>query len=147
MAESPRAEAARTVEIKKAPEPKKAPEKIAKHPPAPPAPEKIAKATPRAQPVDPYAMPAERPRADPAALYRTGLQQYAHGDTAGALATFRGSLLNNPGFAPTWRGIGLVYEKMGNKGQARAAFKRYLELAPTAGDADQIRDRMDRLGS
>jgi regulator of sirC expression with transglutaminase-like and TPR domain len=36
---------------------------------------------------------------------------------------------------------------MGNKGQARAAFKRYLQLAPTAGDADQIRDRMERLGS
>jgi hypothetical protein len=120
------------------PEPKKAPEKVAKRPP-----EKIAKA----QPVDPYATTTERPRADPAAAYRAGLQQYAHGDTAGALATFRGSLQSNPGFAPTWRGIGLVYEKMGNKGQARAAFKRYLQLAPTAGDADQIRDRMERLGS
>ncbi|HEY0988221.1 MAG TPA: tetratricopeptide repeat protein, partial [Kofleriaceae bacterium] len=124
-AEPPRAEPARTVE-KKVPEPKKPPQ-ITKRPPAP---EKIAKA----QPVDPYAMPAERPRADPAALYRTGLQQYAHGDTAGALATFRGSLQTNPGFAPTWRGIGLVHEKMGNKKEARAAFRRYLELAPTAGD-------------
>ena len=141
-AEPPRAEPPKTVE-KKAPEPKKPPQ-IAKRPPAP---EKIAKATPRAQPVDPYAIPTERPRADPAALYRTGLQQYAHGDTAGALATFRGSLQTNPGFAPTWRGIGLVHEKMGNKKEARAAFRRYLELAPTAGDADQIRDRMERLGT
>jgi hypothetical protein len=141
-AEPPKPEPARAVE-KKPPEPKKPPEKAVKHPPAP---ERVAKANPRAQPVDPYAAP-ERPRLDPSAAYRTGLQQYAHGDNAGALATFRGSLSSNPGFAPTWRGLGLVYEKMGNKGQARAAFKRYLQLAPSAGDADQIRDRMERLGS
>jgi hypothetical protein len=30
---------------------------------------------------------------------------------------------------------------------ARLAFKRYLQLSPGAGDADQIRDRMERLGS
>jgi serine/threonine-protein kinase len=96
--------------------------------------------------VDPYATP-DKPKLDPAAAYRTGLQQYARGDTAGALATFRSSLSSSPGFAPTWRGLGLVYEKLGNKSQARSAFKRYLQLAPTAGDADQIRDRMDRLGS
>jgi regulator of sirC expression with transglutaminase-like and TPR domain len=57
------------------------------------------------------------------------------------------SLSSNPTFAPTWRGLGVVYEKLGNKGQARAAFKRYLQLAPGAGDADQIRDRIDQLGS
>jgi hypothetical protein len=130
----PRPETAKAVDAKKPPE-------KAKH-----LPEKVAKATPRAQPLDPYAAPEQR-KVDPAVAYRTGLQQYAHGDTAGALATFRGSLATHPGFAPTWRGIGLVYEKMGNKGQARAAFKRYLQLAPTAGDADQIRDRMERLGS
>jgi Flp pilus assembly protein TadD len=78
--------------------------------------------------------------------YRTGLQQYTRGDTTGALATFRSSLSSNPGFAPTWRGLGLVYEKLGNKGQARAAFRRYLQLAPSASDAGQIRARLDRLG-
>mgnify|MGYP001546403603 CR=1 FL=1 len=31
------------------------------------------------------------------------------------------------------------------KEQARAAFKRYLQLAPSAGDAEQIRGRMERL--
>jgi tetratricopeptide (TPR) repeat protein len=108
-------------------------------------PDKLAQARPttKAQPLDPY---AATPAVDPAAAYKTGLQQYARGDTAGALATFKGSLSSNPGFAPTWRGIGLVYEKIGNKGQARTAFKRYLQLAPDAGDADQIRDRMERLG-
>jgi hypothetical protein len=142
-AEPPKPEPAKAVDARKPSETKKPPDKAVKHPPAP---EKIAKPSSRAQPVDPYAVPETR-KTDPSTAYRTGLQQYAHGDTAGALATFRGSLATNPGFAPTWRGIGLVYEKMGNKGQARAAFKRYLQLAPTAGDADQIRDRMERLGS
>jgi serine/threonine-protein kinase len=145
-AELPRADAAKAeparLEAKKPPEPKKPADRPARRPMSP---ERIAKAAPRAQPVDPYA--PERPRVDPAAAYRTGLQQYARGDTAGALATFRGSLAGSPSFAPTWRGLGLVYEKLGNKSQARQAFRRYLQLAPTAGDADQIRDRMERLGS
>jgi tetratricopeptide (TPR) repeat protein len=110
------------------------------------APERVARASPKAQPIDPYGAP-DKPRADPAVAYKAGLQQYARGDTSGALATFRGSLSSNPGFAPTWRGLGLVYEKLGNKGQARSSFKRYLQLAPGASDADQIRDRLERLGS
>jgi serine/threonine-protein kinase len=57
----------------------------------------------------------------------------------------RTSLAANPSYAPTWRGLGLVFEKLGEKDQARAAFKRYLQLAPSAGDADQIRARMERL--
>jgi hypothetical protein len=138
-----RPEPTRPLGAKKPPEPKRLPDRPVRRPLPP---DRIAKTTARAQPVDPYGA-SERTRVDPAAAYRTGLQQYARGDTAGALATFRGSVANNPGFAPTWRGLGLVYEKLGNRGQARQAFKRYLQLAPTAGDADQIRDRMERLGS
>jgi hypothetical protein len=106
-------------------------------------PERIAKAPTRGQPVDPYAAPASK--MDPATAYKTGLQQYVRGDTAAALATFRASVATSPGFAPTWRGLGLVYEKQGNKAQARVAYRRYLQLAPTADDAGQIRDRMERL--
>ena len=72
---------------------------------------------------------------------------FARGDSAGALASLRVSLASNPSYAPTWRGLGLVFEKMGEKDQARSAFKRYLQLAPSSGDADQIRNRMERLGS
>ena len=149
--ELPRAEPkkldAKKLDAKKPSEPKRQPDRSLKRP-APP-PEKVAKATPKAQPIDPYAAPPvdKQPKADPAAAYKTGLQQYARGDTTGALSTLRTSLSSNPTFAPTWRGLGLVYEKLGNKGQARSAFKRYLQLAPDASDADQIRDRMERLGS
>jgi Flp pilus assembly protein TadD len=109
-----------------------------------------AKGPARAQPVDPYATPSGPPQPeaalDPATAYRTGLQQYARGDTIGALSTFRTSLSGAPTFAPTWRGLGLVYEKLGNKVQARSAFRRYLQLAPTASDAAQVRERLERLG-
>ena len=67
--------------------------------------------------------------------------------TTGALASLRTSLAANPNYAPTWRGLGLVFEKLGEKDQARAAFKRYLQLAPSASDTEQIKSRMERLGS
>ncbi|MBS1118375.1 MAG: serine/threonine protein kinase with repeat [Deltaproteobacteria bacterium] len=97
------------------------------------------------KPVDPYA--PQPPKLDAAAAYKTGLQQLVRGDTAGALTTFKSSLATDPGFAPTWRGIGLVYEKLGKKSQAKTAFRRYLQLSPNAGDAEQIRDRMEKLGT
>ena len=124
--------------------------------PAPePPPEKVEKQpapSGDAALIDPYASspassaPSET-RPDPAAALRTGMQQYMRGDNAGALATLRASASANPVYAPTWRSLGLVHEKLGNKGMAKLAFKRYLQLAPDAGDADQIRDRMERLGS
>jgi tetratricopeptide (TPR) repeat protein len=117
------------------------------------APERVAHAT-RAQPEDPYGPPVAGPpgppdaaRSDPETIYRTGLKQYLHGDNAGALATFRALAASNHSFAPTWRGLGLIYEKLGKKAQAREAFRTYLRLAPGADDADHIRDRLEHLGS
>ena len=124
---------AQRAEAAKNPPPKKEPRK--KEP-------KVVAAT-NAAPVDPYAAP----KTDPAAAYKTGFQQYVRGDTSGALATFKGAQSANPGYAPTYRGLGLVYEKMGNKTAAKLAFKRYLQLSPNAGDAEQIKDRMEKLGS
>ncbi len=95
------------------------------------------------KPVDPYATPDF----DPAAANRSGLQQFARGDTAGALATLRGSLASSPSYAPTWRSLGLIFQKLGERDQARAAFKRYLQLAPGADDAEQIRGRLEQLGA
>jgi serine/threonine-protein kinase len=89
----------------------------------------------------------DKQRVDVEAAYRAGIQQFAHGDTSGALTSLRTSLAGNPNYAPTWRGLGLVFERMGEKDQARAAFKRYLQLSPNAPDAEQIRGRLERLGS
>jgi predicted RNA polymerase sigma factor len=49
------------------------------------------------------------------------------------------------GYAPAWRVLGQVYKKLGEKGQARAAFQRYLSIAPGAADAPQIRDQIKSL--
>lgn len=100
------------------------------------------------RPIDPYvAAPEKTPKTDPAVAYKTGFQQYVRGDTTGALTTFKDSLSASPGYPPTWRGLGLVYEKMGQKAQAKKSFLRYLQLSPKAGDAEQIRTRMEKLGS
>ena len=100
---------------------------------------------------DPFATqhPPENPppKVDAEAAYRQGVQQFARGDTGAALQQMRASIASNPEYAPAWRGLGLVFEKMGEKDQARSAYKRYLKLAPSANDADQIRNRMERLGS
>jgi serine/threonine-protein kinase len=76
-------------------------------------------------------------------VYRTGLQAWVHGDTKTALASYKRVIQANAGFAPAWRGMGLVHEKLGDRAAARAAFQKYLQIAPTAGDAASIRARID----
>ena len=78
--------------------------------------------------------------------YRQGLQLFMRGDSSGAAKALRGSLAANPNYAPAWRALGLVFEKVGDTDQARTAFKRYLQLAPNASDAQQIRNRLEKLG-
>ena len=130
---------------KATPPPKTEPPKVAKAEPpktAPPKtePPKVAKSEP------PKAATAPRAsNADVETAYKAGLMKFARGDTNGALASLRTALAGNPNYAPTWRGLGLVFEKLGEKDQARAAFKRYLTLAPGAGDSEQIKARMERL--
>ena len=79
------------------------------------------------------------------ALFRTGMQAYAKGDTKGAIVSFRHALQIDAGYAPAWRALGLVHEKLGEWGHAKTAFQKYVELAPTAPDAAQIRERIGSL--
>jgi tetratricopeptide (TPR) repeat protein len=113
---------------------------------------KRAKTT-SAVPIDPYADPAPAPTpapkkptvAEAELAYRNGVQLFARGDANGALTALKTSQLGNPGHAPTQRALGLVYEKLGRPDLAKAAFKRYLKLAPKAQDAAIIRARIDKL--
>src|SRR5262249_39346863 len=78
---------------------------------------------------------------DPDQLFKQGVQAYVKGDAKTALGLLlkaRGVAPNN---APTWRVLGQVYEKLGDRGAAKNAFLRYLSLSPTAADAGQIRQR------
>ncbi len=87
----------------------------------------------------------KRPAANAAALAKEGIQAFVRGDTKVALQSFNRAKAANPSYAPTWRGLGMVHEKLGNRGAAKAAFQRYLILAPSAGDAAQIRARLANL--
>jgi regulator of sirC expression with transglutaminase-like and TPR domain len=76
-------------------------------------------------------------------MFRTALQAWVHGDTKTALASYKHVLQANPGYSPAWRGVGLVYEKLGDRPAARAAFLKYLQLSPGAADAAGIRARLE----
>jgi regulator of sirC expression with transglutaminase-like and TPR domain len=82
---------------------------------------------------------------DPEQSYRSGVRRFATGDTIGAKAAFEGVIAANPRHAPSWRALGFVYEKRGDRTRARTAFARYLTLAPNARDARTIRGRLERL--
>ena len=76
-------------------------------------------------------------------VFKAGLQAWVRGDTRTALASYKRVIQSNAGFAPAWRGLGLVHEKLGDRVAARTAFQKYLQLAPGAGDAASIRARID----
>ncbi|HEY5936547.1 MAG TPA: tetratricopeptide repeat protein, partial [Kofleriaceae bacterium] len=78
-------------------------------------------------------------------LYATGLDQLRRGEPKAALGSLTGARRASPRFAPTWYGLGLVHEKLGNKAAARAAYERYLELAPNAANAAQLKTRIAQL--
>jgi serine/threonine protein kinase len=92
--------------------------------------------------------PSHKPPPPPVnaeAMFKQGLQAFVKGDNKAALAALQKAKGAKPGFAPTWRVLGQVYEKLGDHSAAKTSFQRYLKLAPSASDADQIRARIDRL--
>lgn len=101
------------------------------------------------EPVKPAAEAVKRarPRIDANAAYRASLQQFTRGDTVGAVSSLQALLASQPAHSPSWRTLGVLYEKLGEPARARDAYREYLRLAPDDGDALQIRERMARLGS
>ncbi len=83
-----------------------------------------------------------RPKADPTALYRSGISAFVVGDNKTAMVQFRRAIAASPGFAMAWRGLGMAHERLGDTRSATAAFQRYLQLAPNASDAATIRGKI-----
>ena len=77
--------------------------------------------------------------------YNVGNSKLFKGDYNGAIASYRQALVLYPGFAAGHKGIGLAYEKLGNKAKAVQAIRTYLSAAPGASDARQIRERIAAL--
>ncbi|MEO8841696.1 MAG: protein kinase [Kofleriaceae bacterium] len=76
-------------------------------------------------------------------LFQKALQAYVKGDLKTALALLKTAKATSPGHAATWRLLGQVYKKLGDHAQAKAAFTRYLVLAPNASDAATIRHEVE----
>lgn len=70
-------------------------------------------------------------------------RQAAAGFEEVALASYRRAIDVDPGQPEAWRGLGLVLQRKGADGEARGAFRRYLELAPEASDAAHVRALLD----
>jgi predicted Zn-dependent protease len=76
---------------------------------------------------------AQRRPADAAAL------------TARARAAYERAATLDPALAEPHRQLGVLYYQMGARGQARAAWQRYLDLSPDAADAPRIREYLSGL--
>jgi hypothetical protein len=115
--------------------------------PSAPASEPTAR-PPRRHPAAPRPAAPPRPAAEKInaeEVYREGLQAWIRGDGKTGLALCKRVIQASPNFAPPWRVIGLIYEKSGDRANARNAFEKYLQLAPGAPDAPGIRERLDAL--
>ena len=135
-----------------APTPAPAPPRTATPSPSPPptptppppiaTPAPVPGPAPTATPTRPKT-PAAPPPDNAEALYRQGVQAFVRGDVHGAFTLLQKAKAARPSYAPTYRALGNVYEKLGDHAQARSAFQRYLALAPNASDAASVRQRLD----
>jgi eukaryotic-like serine/threonine-protein kinase len=95
----------------------------------------------RAQPPRSPSKPADRASAEE--LVRTGTQAFVLGDVKSAMVSFRKAIQVNASYAPAWRCLGLVHAKQGERAAARNAFQKYLQLAPNAENAAEIRAKLE----
>ncbi len=103
------------------------------------------KRVPRVRPRRPRVDPATR-RAEARTLYREGARLFVQAQGNAAKAKFHKALRVLPGYAPAYRGLGLVYQQQKRRGSAVRMLRKYLRLAPNARDAASIRKRIKQLG-
>jgi len=92
-----------------------------------------------------HVRPPPPPRVDAEEMVQKGLQAFVKGDAKGALALLQKAKGAKPGYAPTYRVLGRVYKKLGDNGNAKKAFQKYLALSPNAPDAATIREELKKL--
>ncbi|HEY5935416.1 MAG TPA: tetratricopeptide repeat protein [Kofleriaceae bacterium] len=97
------------------------------------------------RPATPTAPPPDKPTGSATALTKSGTDLYIAGKFAEAEAAFKQALAIDATHAPAHKGLGFVYQRLGNKAKAIASLERYLELRPSASDAAAIRRRIDEL--
>jgi tetratricopeptide (TPR) repeat protein len=71
---------------------------------------------------------------------------YMHkGDVDAAIDRFQDAILAKPGYALPFRMLGEAQEKKGMKKAAIKSYSRYLDLYPSAEDADKVHKQIDKL--
>lgn len=67
------------------------------------------------------------------------------GNLAAAKGRYKDATLYDPGSAEGFEKLGEVAERLHDFATARDSYAKYLELAPTAKDADAVKKRMEKL--
>jgi tetratricopeptide (TPR) repeat protein len=122
------------------------------HPaPAPSAnPNASANPTPPANPAPhPTARPsqADMARAVAEAQVRRGDAELEHSRYESAIEEFQTALANDANLAVAWRGLGIAHLMLHDEEAARKAYEKYLQLAPAAPDARDIRKAIAELNA
>jgi eukaryotic-like serine/threonine-protein kinase len=119
--------------------------------PSPPTPAPTARAAPAAaasaklRPNEPAPTLAPVDRERSKQLTQQGTTALVQGRIPEAIGLFREATLVFPNNATAWRGLGLANERLGRRPEAAEAYRRYLRLAPRAGDADSVHGRIASL--
>src|SRR6188474_1470626 len=92
------------------------------------------------------AAPAAAPAPSADALYREGTSLYLKGQLADAKKKYEAALAQNSRYPAAHRGLGFVYQRLGDRAKALKHLKRYLELAPGARDAAEVKKKIESLG-
>jgi serine/threonine protein kinase len=80
------------------------------------------------------------------ALYHEGVSLFVKGELLAAQLKFREALELAPGYAPAYRGMGMIHQASGQKKQAARAYREYLRLSPRARDRAEIEARLQQVG-
>ncbi|CAN5687813.1 hypothetical protein BH11MYX3_BH11MYX3_29710 [soil metagenome] len=101
-------------------------------------------------PPAPTPTPVPRERIKPAGsedeLYKKGTAAYLAGQFSTAESAYKQALSINRGYAPAHRGLGFLYQRMGETAKALQSLRTYLKLTPNATDGAAIRKRIQQLG-
>jgi serine/threonine protein kinase len=97
-------------------------------------------------PPDQPARPGTSARKRAEALYQEGVGLFVKGELLAAQLKFREALELAPGYAPAYRGMGMIHQASGQKKQAARAYREYLRLSPRARDRAEIEARLQQVG-
>jgi hypothetical protein len=130
-----------------APEPAPAPAPEPAPTPPAPSPTPPTKAAPTPAPTAPLPEPTGSPAERATEHLRRGRAALERSDAATAVRDFHTATELRPTMPAAWKGLGEAHAGLGHAAEAIRAYRRYLLVAPSAGDAPAIRGRLRGLGA